>query len=89
MKVPVRAIGRPFRNNAVGSVFNVSRGESRLLSAQGRVELVDAETHAAAPRAAKTTAKKAPAKKTTAKKTATKSVRRTRTASMAGKTETK
>jgi hypothetical protein len=103
MKVPVRAIGRPYRGNAVGATFNVSRGASRILLAQNRVELVDAATPAEAKNATqavskpvakraaakKAPAKKAPAKKAAARKTATKSVRGTQNRSMAGKTSTK
>jgi hypothetical protein len=102
MKVPVRILNRPFRGNAVGATVNVSRGESRVLVATNRAELVDAAAPAEAKQTAKLTqavsktvtkrAAKAPAKKEPAKKVAkkaTKSIRGTRTASMAGKTATK
>jgi hypothetical protein len=99
MKVAVRILNRPFRGNAVGATVNVSRGESRVLVATNRAELVDAAAPAEAKQVAKLSqavektvtkraATKAPAKKAPAKK-ATKSIRGTRNASMAGKTATK
>lgn len=102
MKVPVRAIGRPYRNNQVGQVFTVSRREARVLVSTKRVELADdtdigldkaanaqpVKPAAVAKAPAKAAAKKAPAKKA-ATKTATKTVRGTRNASMAGKTDSK
>lgn len=102
MKVAVRVIGRPYRGKSVGTVFNIGRGDARILVATNRVELVDEAAPAEAARVqkltqtvAKTVAKraavatKAPARKATVKKAVTKTVRGTQNRSMAGKTDTK